>query len=297
MKITKTQFNQIFKQFEQRLKNLKTIDLIGLFLIILITVGAYFVLNRDVSYVYLTMRVFNSEYPEAYLDNNQPKSWYVEQIQAGKKSTNSLGQTMVEISDVYSYPGPAVYHDVYLKLKVRTYKNKSTQQYVYQGSPLLIHDVRSFKIRDLLVSGEIIDITQEKEQRERKKFKVKFQLDPKVKGNNVSSALIRGVENHIAQALKVGLVIEDSQGRKLVQVREVSQQLGIRSYVTSAGYQTTIDPNHKQVTLGLVIEGEKINQHYYYRKEAPLIVDQQLYLIFDQLAVLGTITEIEPLSP
>ena len=154
---------------KKKLKNISSLDIFALFALFFITALTYFVFSRKTEYLNVTLRLFNQDSPEYVLNSNQPKSWYVEQIQIGTAQKNQLGETLVEVTDVYSYPNGYVYEDVYVTLKIKAVQNKITKQYVYEGSPLLIHDVKSFKIQNLLVTGEIIDIFEK--ERELKKEK------------------------------------------------------------------------------------------------------------------------------
>ena len=71
---------------------------------------------------------------------------------------------------------------------------------------------------------------------------------------------------------------------------------GTRNWVGPNGYVETIDPNRTKVKLKVEIVGEKINNYYYYRREAPFIIGGGLHLIFNNTSVVGTITDIEPLQ-
>lgn len=187
-----------------------------------------------------------------------------------------------------------------MTLKIRTAQNRTNQQYIYNGSPLLIHDIRSFKVQDILIVGEIVDMTSNESfnKRETGKFLVSLDLLSQKLGRyvvNDSAALLEGVKNHIAQSLSVGMMIKDSHEDIMVEIKEVRTSSGTRSWVGSNGYVEMVDPNRTKVILQLEVVGEKIGGYYYYRNEAPLIIDQDLHLIFNNVSVLGTITKIEPL--
>jgi len=206
-----------------------------------------------------------------------------------------LGRSLIEIVDVYQYPGPSIYHDVYVTVRLRALKNNVTGQYVFNGSPLLIHDIRSFKVGDLLLAGEIVDLgTKEKIF---KKFLVTLELDAQGVSpdfQNNSNALIEGIENHVLRALKEGMNIADAKGSELVKIVSIKTQPGKRSFVEAGNYYSVVDPERTKTTLTLEILGEEINGNYYYRKESPLLVDSKLYLIFDNISVIGKISFVEP---
>ena len=278
----------------KKARTLSSLDFLGVFLIVFLMGSAYFFLSRKVDYVDLTVRLLDYDGPEYSLGQNRPRAWYVEQVIPGKKQTDGLGRSLVEVIDVYQYSGPSVFHDVYVTLRLRAVKNRITDQYIFNGSPLLIHDIRSFQVSDLLINGEVIDISPGK--RETKKFKAELLLSTSAEiFSNTSETIVEGVNQHIVDALETGMVIQDSLGQELVVVKDVKKEPGRRSKVGDQGYLSVIDPERTKVTLEIEVVGEEINGNYYYRKETPLISNQMLFLIFDNIAVLGTIISIEPL--
>lgn len=270
-------------------------DVLSLFLVLFVAAGAYFFLSRKTEYLNITIRLLNQDTPEYIVDSNQSKAWYTEQIKKGKSQKNQLGETLIEITDVYSYPNGYVYNDVYVTLKIKATQNKITKQYIYEGSPLLIHDIKSFKIQDLLVNGEIIDLTNK--PRETKKFQVTFKLNDKRVGYdfaNNSESMIDGVENYISNLIKEGLTIKDSENNNIIAVNKVEKSPGKRILATEKGLTSITDPSRTSVIVYADLVAEKINDHYYYRKEEPIMVDEKIYLTFDQITVSGIITSIEP---
>lgn len=277
-----------------RIKNISSMDIFILFAVFFITALAYFFFSRKTEYLNVTIRLFNQDSPEYVLDSNQPKAWYVEQIKVGKSQKNQLGETLVEVVDVYSYPNSYVYSDVYVTLKIKAVQNKITKQYVYEGSPLLIHDVKSFKIQDLLVNGEIIDIFENK--RETKKFKITFELQPKrvnYEYVNNGQSLIKGVDNYVADLIIKGLSIKDSKGQQIFLINEVSKKIGERILATERGILSIPDQERTQVTIEADLWAEKINDRFYYRKEETLLVDEVIWLTFEQITVPAKIIRIE----
>lgn len=284
---------KIIKSLQKRIKNFSTIDIVGLFVIVFLTATAYFFLNRKVEYLDVTLQLLNWEGPEHSVGGNRSRSWYVEKIIPGKKQQGSFGETLIEIIDVYSYPDPSVYQSAYVTLRIKIAQNRTTKQYIYNGSPLLIHDIRSFKVQDLLINGEIIDMSDTPQQFG--KFEIELELKNQDPFNNNSLALVNGVKNYIADAVKAGMTIEDSKGRKLVTIQSVEKSPGEKVLATPNGQISIVDPDRTQVKITADVLGEKINNIYFYRKESPLILNQWLYLAFNQIVLIGTITSIEPI--
>lgn len=286
--------SKIKLEIKKRIKNISTIDILGLFAIFFITSVVYFFFSRKTEYLSVTIKLFNHDAPEYNLGSNQTKSWYIEQIKEGKAQKNMLGETLIEIADVYSYPNAYVYNDVYVTLKVKAIQNKTTKQYLYEGSPLLIHDVKSFKIHDLLVYGEIIDINSE--PRQTKKFKIVFELFDKRLGSdfiNNGELMIKGVNNFVADQITEGLIIKDSRNNELVRINKVEKKPGIRVVATENGTVNIQDPERTQVIIHADLVAEKINGFYFYRKEETLLIDERIWLTFEKITVPGTIISID----
>lgn len=281
------------------IKKSRRMDVFGVLLILFIISLSYLLLNRKVEYLNVTLRLFNHEGPEYGVGSNKPRPWYVEQITPGKKQVVGFGQTLIEVTDVYNYDGPSTMQDTYVTLKIRAAQNKTSKQYIFNGSPLLIHDVRSFKVQDLLIIGEIVDIEDSKSNMERdtKKFLISLDLFSQVSNNiNSSGVVIEGVEDYIVKSIEKGMKIKDSNNNTVLEIVDIATSPGIRSWVGPNGYVETVDPNRTKVKIKVEIVGEKINNYYYYRREAPFIVGGGLHLIFNNTSVVGTITDVEPLS-
>ncbi len=279
------------KQFLKKVKEASIIDLLGIFLVVFLVGSAYFFFSRKTEYLEVTIKLLNYDGPEYTFGQNKPRALYVEKIKPGKKQIDGIGRSLSEIVDVYEYSSPTVLNDVYVTLKLRALKNKVSNQYIFDGTPLLIHEIRSFKIQDLLLTGEIVDLSAE--QRTYKEFVAKLEIEPDFGAYNVSSALIEGVENYVADSLEPGMVIRDSTGRELVKIITIDKKPGTRSFVSENGFYSVEDPNRKRVFLTIKVLGEKINNGYFYRKESPLLLNEKLYLTFDNIAFLGTIFSIE----
>ena len=276
----------------QRLQKISSTDLLVLFTIFFAAATVYFFFSRKTEYLDVTIKLFDHDSPEYSIDSNAPKSWYVEQIKTGKAQKTQLGETLVEISDVYSYPNAYVYNDVYVTLRVKAIQNKVTKQYIYEGSPLLIHDIRSFKIQDLLLNGEIIDISQN--EREKKEFHVVVELKLKNKDFvNSSESIVKGIENYVANVIHERLKVKDSNGEDIAVVTKVTKKPGRRVISTNSGPVSYPDNDFTQVVLEVDVVAEKINNYYFYRKKESLLVGETIWFTFEPVSVVGTIISVE----
>lgn len=281
------------KKFLKKIKKISSLDVLSLFFILFLTASIYLLFSRKTEYLYVTVRLLNQDYPEQNFGHNLPYAWYLEQIKSGKSQKNQLGQTLIEVVDVYSYPSGHKFNQAYVTLKIKAVQNKITKQYLYEGSPLLIHDFKSFKIQDLLINGEVIDIN--KRERVFKKFKLVLEILPKddYDYTNLSNSLIKGVKNYIAELLKESLTIKDNQDNELVKVNQIEKMTGERVIATANGVLKIPDLDRTQVFLHVDLLAEEINGYYFFRRIESLLVGEKIWLDFDQVSISGTIISIE----
>jgi hypothetical protein len=282
------------KKLIKKLKKFSSLDIIALSTILFLTASIYFFLSRKTEYLHITLRLLNNPYSEYSLGTDTPYAWYVEKIKTGKSQKNQLGETLIEIVDVYSYPEPLITNETYVTLKIKAVQNKITKQYLYEGNPILVHDFKSFKVQDLLINGEIIAINQN--DPEYKKFKIVLEVLPKdlKEFTNVSDSLIKGVKNYIADQLYEGLIIEDNQNTELVKITKIEKKHGERIIATPNGLVKALDPDRTQVFLHLDLLAEKINDYYFFKKIQSVLVGEQIWLTFDErVSISGIIISIK----
>lgn len=277
------------------IKTKKTFKLnfFALFLVGFLTVLTYLLLSRKTTYLDITVRLYNQDIPEYNLGSNAPYVWYIEKIIPGKAVKNLLGEKMVEIVDTFSYPTSYINNEVYVTLRVKAVQNKVTEQYTYEGSPLLINDVRSFKIQDLLLNGVIVDLSDK--QYETKKFKILVELSNKnYTFQNNSDVMVKGIENYVAALVKNDMTIKDSRNNEIAKILDVAKKPGIKTVASNTGIRTFQDPERTQVFLTVEILAEKIGDAYFYKKSTPVLTGEGIWFNLENITVIGTIISVLP---
>jgi hypothetical protein len=285
----------IIKILKKRFSQANVIDLIGVGIFIVCLGMLALTFLRRAEYVTITLRVTNRKtFLPAWQDS--PADWYINNLSAGLADKNFLGQTNVEIVDTYYYPQNTTAQTVYVKLKVRSVFNKNTGQYSYNGVPLLIGELQTFKIKDVSLQGVMIDISSENEPIEQKKFIVKGSLETQyneeIRYAGIST--YKGVRNFFADKIKPGLKATDSHGRVIAEVLEVKKTPGLKQFATNNGLLTVEDPDRTQVDLTVKFTTNKINNRYLYRAEEPLILGHYLNLDFEGFTVYITLMDVKP---
>ncbi len=283
------------KNIIQSIKTKKTFKLnfFALFLVGFLTVLTYLFLSRKTTHLDITLRLYNQDVPEYYLGSNAPYVWYTEKIIPGKATKNLLGESTIEIVDTFSYPTAYVNNEVYVTLRVKAVQNKVTKQYTYEGSPLLINDIRSFKIQDLLLNGVIVDLSNQ--QYETKKFKILVTLNNRSYNfQNNSDVIVKGIENYIADLVKENMIIKDSKGNEIAKILKVTKKPGEKVVSSSTGVKSFQDPERTQVVIETEVLTEKIGNSYFYKKTTPILAGEGIWLYLDNITVTGTILSVLP---
>lgn len=283
------------KKIIHLIKTKKTFKLnfFALFLVGFLTVLTYLFLSRKTTHLDITLRLYNQDIPEYSLGSNAPYVWYTEKIIPGKAIKNLLGESTIEIVDTFSYPTSYVSNEIYVTLRVKAIQNKVTKQYTYEGSPLLINDLRSFKIQDLLLNGVIVDLSSQ--QYETKKFKILVELSNKnYTFQNNSDVMVKGIENYVADLVKENMSIKDSRNNEITKILEVTKKPGVKTVTSNTGIRTFQDPERTQIFLTVEILAEKIGNSYFYKKTTPILTGEEIWFNLDDITVVGIILSVLP---
>lgn len=294
---------KLYKTILKRILKLGWVEILGIAFFFGILVFATFFFTRQKVAINITLRLLASNGPQT--DYNFPRQLFLENLKEGLKAKDQLGNTVIEILDIYRYPSSNVNQDVYTTLRLSTVYDRRTGQYTFESLPLLVGDYRTFHLQGVSFNGIIIDINTTGKPHEQKKFLITGFLDPNFNnGIPIDKQVIlsndsmnaNGVMNYMADQVKPGLKIFDNQGLVIVEIVSVNKTPGKISSVENGRYIATEDPDTKHVEINMVVSAEKIGDGYYFEKEAPIIVGGQLILTFDKLKIHPTISSIKEIN-
>ena len=290
--------NKFYKLIIERSKKLKWIEMLGIAVFFFILLIAFLFLTRRSENILVTVRILNSDdAPSLY---NFPRQLFLENLKKGLKEEGQLGSTVLEVVDVYKYPSSDVNQDVFVTLKIGCVYNKHTGQYSYDNLPLLIGDYRTFQLQDIVFSGDIIDINASGNPREQKKFSVTGFLDP-VNNNNLApnqqvtilnGVTVDGIKNFLADQIKPGLKIIDSNGQTVAKINTVNRTPGKVTSIQNGHFETVVDPDTKHVEITLDILADRVGDNYFFQKEKSLNIGNSIALSFENLNITLTIMSV-----
>lgn len=285
----------------KRIKKLSWLDVAGVAIFFFILTSSAFFLLRQGSEVIVTMRLLERNAPDFTF--NLPRHYYIENLHSGMMETDELGRNALEILEVQRYPTGEIYQDVYVTLKVKTVFNKRTGQHSFNGKPLLIGEYNTFRLKEAVINGIIIELSDEHSPREKKKYSIQAYLDSldhEVMATSqeiiIKDFTVSGVKNYLAEKVTPGLKMADSNSEIIAEILEVRKLRGRRPIVQNNQYVTVTDPERTQVFLTLEITAEKINDSYYFQKLTPLIVGKKISFVSGDLSIKATITSVKTID-
>jgi len=182
--------------------------------------------------------------------------------------------------------------------------NKKTGQHSFNGKPLLNGDYYTFRLKDIVINGIIIDISDKPLVREKKAFQVEGYLDPtdhEVLTTNQEIILykdygVTGIKNYLAEKIVPGLKMYDGKGEVIAEVISASKLPGRRSMAQNNQYFTVSDSERVEVKLTFELTAEKINDSFYFQKLTPLLIGRKFNFVSGYLSIKPTITSVKSLD-
>jgi hypothetical protein len=290
--------NRFYKFVIGKSRKLKWIEMLGIAVFFFILLVAFLFLSRRSKDIIVTVRILDSNSQPSFY--NFPRQLFLENLKSGLKEKSQLGGTVLEVLDVYKYPSSDVNQDVFVTLKISSVYNRQTGEYSFDNLPLLIGDYRTFQLQDIVFSGVIIDINTTGKPKEQKMFSVTGFLDPVNNNDSVSNEQVaifngvntNGIKNFLADQIKPGLKILDSNGQTAAEISSVNKTPGKVTFLQSGRFASADDPDTKHIEITLNILADKVGDSYFFQKEQSLTIGSPIFLSFENLKITLTITSV-----
>lgn len=279
------------EKITKSLKKMTLFDKAIIFLAILGTLFFVYVFFRKSNYITVVVKVGEEEirYLPWFAETGS-RVWFSELFYEGMKEKDGLGRTNVEVLSVYSYNTTPETKAVYLTLKLKGVFSRAQNQHTYKGNPVLIgHPIKIF-LDSLLVEGLVTQM--EGIQDPRKKQDLTVQV--KIVEENPTFPESSGVDEHVAEAIKVGDEIMDNNGETIIKIVEKRVENAKKVVTTSDGrviLQT--QPLRKDVYLTLYIKAIKISDRYFVFDDEPILIGLTIPLNFSSYTLWPEVTSIK----
>ena len=301
MKTLMTISNKHFLKLLRRLEKLKWIEIFGIITFVFVMIFTSFLFTRKTKDIYVVVRLLNSDNGIAY--QNFPRQIFSENIKVGIKQKGEFGNTIAEVVNVYKYPSKDVNQDIFVTLKINSFYNKQTGQYSYDNLPLLIGDYRTFRFENIVFNGVVINISEGDVHFEQKEFVISGFLDPANNNNilndqqtliigTINTAGMDGVKKYLSDQINENLKITDSSGKTVAKILSVDKRPGNIYLIQNGKYTTVKDPTTIRVGMSIKVIADKIGDGYFFQKEQSLNVGNSIFLSFENIKVVFTITSV-----
>lgn len=240
--------------------------MVGLVLIALIGSLLWLRVSRTTEWITLRLVVSNDEW---WWEGSAPQWWYVEELSVGQTASNTFGETMAEITDIYSFDVGSSRRRAFIDLKVKGYFDNRREVYMYNYQPLQI--------------GKPLDLTFGKNNL--RGLIAYIENDPEAFEEKTIQVHMPAVRSWVAQSYKEGLEMKDSRDRVLAKIisRTISPTHVMEVTEFLPGYEAKIDPSYYyDVTLTVSIKTYKSGDSSYFVDRSAVKVGERIWFQFPE---------------
>lgn len=285
----------IFKNLKRLYKKLTLFDQIlagigisGFFLF------AYIFLRQS-AHVTVTLKVgqedvYYSIYaPSANFNSSGIPAWFKSSFHPGIKEKNGLGTTQAEVLDVNSYYTGQSRLSLYLKTKLRVTYNRSTNQYTYKGTPVVVGSKIKLYLDNILVNTLVTEMDGVPDTREKHTVTV----ETRIFDENQTYLETAGTKAFLADAINIGDEVKDSQGNVAIKIIAKRVEPAKKVTTLSNGSLTVQnDPIRKDVYLTLELNTVKVQDRYFLFDDIAVLIAQPIPINTSTTFIIPTVTKI-----
>ena len=248
--------------------------------LIILGLGFFFFFYRKPEYVDIRVKVTDQDVLYA---STLPQTWYANRFEIGDSERDALGREIANITGIEKFNVDSDRKAVYLDIKVRATYDTRTKLYSARGKTLIFGAPVRFNFSKVTFDGIVTEFPGSD-----------FQKNLKV-GTSLVTALSRGVEPFLTEAIQKGDKIFDSNGVLLAEVNNIVVRPAERVTQTSSGsLLLRSDPLYKDIILTATIRTKTIYGETFIFDNLPLRIAEIVPLNFNQVSIFPTILEIIP---
>ena len=246
----------------------------------------FFLLFRRSTYISVTLKVGSDS---INWTGGATKAWFSQFFYVGMKQLDGFGRPLVEVTDIYSYDTSPDSKAVYVTVRIKTVYNRASNQYTFNGKPVLIGSFHRLYLDKVLVEGLVTRIEGMQDGRERKKIIV----EAKIREENPVFAETSGVRPYIADQLQDGEEIKNDQGNVVVKIIKKNVSPAKRNLLTSDGRIISgFDVDRKDDSYVLELNAIKILHRYYVFDDVPVLVGWNIPLNTREVSLFPEVTKV-----
>lgn len=275
-----------FKIFFQRLKRLTIFDWFAVLAVFLTAVFLILFIFKQERWVRVDVGIFPEEW---WRDNRPPPYWLTNSIHRGDKQYDVLGRETAEVIDVKNYQlgGGRTRTDLILNLKTEVDRRKRKLKFNHR--PLEVGGPIDLTMGSIGTRGVITYIEGMPDPRV---FEEKI-VEARLVDRTTVFPETLGVQPWIAEVIKIGDQMRDSQGRVVAEILEKNIKPAEKIIVTSDGrVLVNQDPLKKDVSLVIKLDTLKQGETNYFLGEMKIKVDSVIFLALPKIDIDPVITKV-----
>jgi hypothetical protein len=254
------------------LKHLKKITYFDIgvgIIVIILAFSGYLFFKRDVQYITIRVKITDREILYA---NTQPADWYANRFVVGDSEKDALGRTITEIVGVENYSVGTNKKALYIDMKIKAVYDKRTKTYSARGKTVAFGTPMRFYLSKVIFDGIVTEFPESTQL-----YKIT---------TTTVTVLARGLEPSVAEKIKTGDKILDSNGTTLAEIIELEATPAERVTTTVGGdLLLRFDPLYKDVHMKISMRTKILEQDFYVLDNIPLKVGVSLPLSLNNVSL------------
>ena len=270
------------KNVRQLFQKISPFDLALVLIVVVLGLSFFFFFYRKAEYVNIRIKVTDQD---VLYQRTDPKNWYANRFFKGDAEPDALGRKITEIVGIESFNVASDQKAVYLDLRVRSTYDTRTKLYYARGKPLIFGSPMRFNLSSVTFDGFVTEFPGSDKQQ-----------DLKI-GTTAVNALARSIEPKVAESIKKGDQIFDSNKMLLAEIKDIRVMPAERVTQTAAGeLLLRSDPLFKDVVITAEVRTKTIHGETFVFDNLPLKIGSPLPLNFDKVSIFPLITDFKPES-
>jgi hypothetical protein len=238
--------------------------------------------QRTSTFLYVSVMLTRPQNLSVTAPFNWVPYWLAESIQKGDKDINPLGGVNAEVVEKQAIESSSYGSIVHLLLRVRAIRDRSGV-YLFRNKPLAVGSSVDLRLVSTQADGYITYIGTQKPSNNTILLRVGIKA--------------RSIESYIADAIKIGNELKDSNGITLAKIidKKVSPA-EVRSDNALGIAQVSYDQTRKDLEVTIELKAERKNNAYYFTQTQKVKVNEWLYIPFPDEAANAPITFVEEIK-
>ena len=253
---------------------------------------AIFILIAGIAFFFLFILFRSKQDITVIIEMDDVNQWYAYSLHEGQTQRDEIGRKLATIDKAQFYTTSVENKKIaFVTLKISAVFSRATQQYSYQGQPLLVGAPLRIDLNNILLDGHIVEVDSNISSLSYKKETVT--VEGKLLFENPIYHETEGVPDYVANAFSIGDEVKDALGNVALAVVDKNVAPAQRYTFDSTGHVFVVaDPLRKDIAVKLKLLVQNINGEKYYLNHFRVGVNSILPIDFENATLFVTLTKI-----